>query len=77
MRALFLHIAIGVAAAVSFFASLFLFNTGGMRHFDALGVVILFGLVAMFFLSTQLILARLAQDEDERPVRINSRNRRR
>ena len=75
MRALFLHIITGLGAAVLFFTALFAFNTGGIAQMDALGLATLFALVAMFFLSMQLILARLSQD-DER-VRINSRDQRR
>ncbi|QFU08676.1 hypothetical protein PARPLA_02684 [Rhodobacteraceae bacterium THAF1] len=78
MRALLLHITIGAAAALSFFAALLAFDTGGVRHLDTLGLTILFGLVAMFFLSTQLILSRLSQDDvEERRVRVSSRDQRR
>ena len=73
MRALFYHIAIGTGAAVAFLAALLALNTGELRHLDGLGLSILCGLIAMFFLSTQLILSRLSQEDDGR-IRINSRD---
>ena len=75
MRSVLFHIAAGLIAAAGFLFSIYEFDTGGFRQIDASGVAVIFALVALFFLSVQLILAKLSQDAEH--VRIETRDRRR
>lgn len=70
MRNILFHIAAGSVAAFSFLMVLYALNTAGVQTAGAVGLVTLFALTALFFLSVQLILARLSTEPD--PVRIRS-----
>ena len=70
MRNILFHIAAGSVAAFSFLMVLYALNTAGVQTAGTVGLVTLFALTALFFLSVQLILARLSTEPD--PVRIRS-----